>query len=81
MLNMTPDKLYPMIKKLKISQSELADEMGYSKVYISRLMNGHGIGDKKFHKLLVSAIAKKSKKDYEELCKLLNGTEWENYLP
>ena len=77
---MKPADLYPLVKKLKISQSTLADETGYSKVYISRIMNGHLEGDKKFHKLLVNAVAKKAKRNFTELKEILYGTEWESYL-
>jgi predicted transcriptional regulator len=78
---MTPADLYPIVKKLKISQVTIAEETGYSKVYISRLMNGHIQGEKKFHKLLIHCIAKRAKRDYVEFKKIIEGTEWENYLP
>jgi transcriptional regulator with XRE-family HTH domain len=78
---MKASDLYPIVKRLKISQSYLSKEMGYSKVYISKIMNGHMPGEKKFHKLLVTAIAKRAKRDYTELLKALEGTEWIDYLP
>ncbi len=84
MLNMSPNKLYPMIKRLGISQSVLSHEMGYSKIHISRVMNGHNKSEKKIHKLLVAAVANRAKikkKDYDQLVEMLNGTDWESYLP
>jgi len=81
MTKFTPEKLKPLIKKLKIRQGQLSLKMGYSRCYISKVLNGHLFPDEKFHRLLVLAIAKTSKKNYKELENKLKGSEWEAYLP
>ena len=76
-----PPDLYPIVKKLKIRQDYLAEELGYSKSYISRVMNGHQPGARPFYRLLVLVICKRLAEDKEEFIEKLKGTEWEKYLP
>lgn len=78
---MDPRYLYPFIKKLKISHEFLAQEMDYSQTYISMVMNGRRKPSEKFNKLLVLAIANRVCKDYNDFFKLVEGTDWEKYLP
>lgn len=73
--------LYPLVKKLKISQRELMNETGYSLVYISRAMNGRIKSHKRFNKLLVILLAKRMREISGGLSDIIKDSDWETYLP
>lgn len=67
-------KVHPLkefIKKKKISYKYLMAETGYSKVYISQVLNGHFQPSVKFEKLMLLAVKKFSNRHNDELIELI----------
>lgn len=72
----TEDKFFfPHLKSFirahKVRYDFLSEEMGYSKVYLSKVFNGHSTPSPKFKKLLILALEKFTQKDNVSLMTLL----------
>ncbi len=82
----TEDNLFSIrikeyIRLRKIPYRFLCEETGYSKVYLSKVFNGHSSPSIKFRKLIILALEKFTEKDSVQLYTLLKGSTWDPSSP
>jgi len=69
-------RIRTFVKAKRVPYGYLVEEMGYTPVHISRVLNGKTASSYKFNKLLIMALSKFTYRDYKELQDTLEGSIW-----
>lgn len=70
-----------ILKKFNITNRYIAEEMGYSEVHLSLVLNGHRVATKNFKKLFFYVIFKRTMENYNNLYENMENTIWKDSLP